>query len=233
LLGASSITPLVVVVGFYPPFDFENLDDDRFNIRDKEKGYNMDFMSYANLFQANMDPLALLDPATLEKYSQRTFQTFFQHFASKTRWIDGQSMVYEKAPDDSAGKVKVTTTQRIETLTMVASATWLSLAIIFILVVILCICIVALKIVYPHNVLRSNIECIADVLVLIEGSEALLQCAGRHDARMLTEKGLRTRLGWFKDREGVVRYGVEIVDAPGVEWIDKPSGFEMVGRRDS
>jgi hypothetical protein len=192
----------------------------------------MDFMSYANLFQANMDPLVLLDPATLEKYSQRTFQTFFQHFASKTKWIDGQSMVYKNAPDDRAGKFEVATTQRIETLNMVASATWLSLAIIFILVVILSICIVTLKIVYPDNIMRNNIECIADVLVLIEGSEALLQCAERHDTNMLTDNGLRTRLGWFKDREGVVRYGVEIVDAPGVEWIEKPGGIEGERRRE-
>jgi hypothetical protein len=192
----------------------------------------MDFMSYANLFQANMDPLVLLDPATLEKYSQRTFQTFFQHFASKTKWIDGQSMVYKNAPDDRAGKVEVATTQRIETLNMVASATWLSLAIIFILVVILSICIVTLKIVYPDNIMRNNIECIADVLVLIEGSEALLQCAERHDTNMLTDNGLRTRLGWFKDREGVVRYGVEIADAPGVEWIEKPDGIEGERRRE-
>jgi hypothetical protein len=192
----------------------------------------MDFMSYANLFQANMDPLVLLDPATLEKYSQRTFQTFFQHFASKTKWIDGQSMVYKNAPDDRAGKFEVATTQRIETLNMVASATWLSLAIIFILVVILSICIVTLKIVYPDNIMRNNIECIADVLVLIEGSEALLQCAERHDTNMLTDNGLRTRLGWFKDREGVVRYGVEIADAPGVEWIEKPDGIEGERRRE-
>jgi hypothetical protein len=190
----------------------------------------MDFMSYANLFQANMDPLVLLDPATLEKYSQRTFQTFFQHFASKTKWIDGQSMVYKNAPDDRAGKFEVATTQRIETLNMVASATWLSLAIIFILVVILSICIVTLKIVYPDNIMRNNIECIADVLVLIEGSEALLQCAERHDTNMLTDNGLRTRLGWFKDREGVVRYGVE--NAPGVEWIEKPDGIEGERRRE-
>jgi hypothetical protein len=191
----------------------------------------MDFMSYANLFQANMDPLALLDPTTFEKYSQRTFQTFFQHFASKAKWIDGQSMVYEKLTDPAAEKIEVTTTQRIETLTMVPSATWLSLAIIFILIVILSICIVVLKIVYPHDIMRNNIECLADVLVLIEGSEALLQCAERHDARMLMDDGLRTRLGWFKDREGVVRYGIEIVDAPGVEWIGKPDGFDMEERR--
>jgi hypothetical protein len=65
LLGASSIAPLEVSTGFYPPFEFENLDDDRFNIRDANKGYNMDFMSYANLFQANMDPNVLLDTDVL------------------------------------------------------------------------------------------------------------------------------------------------------------------------
>jgi hypothetical protein len=233
LLGASSIAPLVVQVGFYPPFDFENIDDDRFNIRDKEKGYNMDFMSYANLYQANMDPSALLDPIILEKYSQRTFQTFFQHFASKTKWTDGQIMVYEKPTSSHTDKVKVTTTQRIETLTMIASATWLSLAIIFILVVILIIVIVSLKILYPHNIMRNNIDCLADVLDLIQGSEALLWYAERHDVKKLRESGLKTRLDWFKDRGGAVRYGVELLDAPWIEWIEKPDDFEMDERTEA
>ncbi|KAF9697965.1 hypothetical protein EKO04_004197 [Ascochyta lentis] len=227
LLGASSIAPLVTKIGFYPPFDFENLDDDRFNIRDKEKGYNMDFMSYSNLYQANMDPLALLDTDVLMNYSQRTFQTFFQHFASQTKWVNGQMMAYESNASDNIGKVEVTTTQRIETLTMVTSATWLSLAIIFILVIIASILIVSLKIVYPHDILPSNIECLSDLIALVEGSEGLLWFAQRHDIKTLRESGLKTRLGWFKDRGGAVRWGIELIDAPGVEWIEKPGAFEM------
>jgi hypothetical protein len=29
-------------------------------------------------------------------------------------------------------------------------------------------------------------------------------------------------LGWFRDRRGIVRWGIEIVDAEGVEWTDGP-----------
>ncbi|KAF2998237.1 hypothetical protein E8E13_005769 [Curvularia kusanoi] len=227
LLGASSIAPLPVSVGFYPPFDFENLDDDRFNIRDAEKGYNMDFMSYANLYQANMDPNILLNTDVLMNYTQRTFQTFFQHFASQTKWLDGQMMAYESISGDDTKSIEVTLTQRIETMTMVPSATWLSLAIILILIIILAILVIALKFVYPHDTLRNNIECLADVLTLIQGSDGLLWFAERHDIKTLQESGMSTKLGWFKDRTGKVRWGVELVDAPGIEWIDEPRAFEM------
>lgn len=227
LLGASSIAPLRVSPGFYAPFNYENLDDDRFNIRDKEKGYNMDFMSYANLYQANMDSMSLLDPDVLLNYSQRTFQTFFQHFASQTKWFDGQLMAYERTTGDGNKQVEVTITQRVETLKMIPSATWLSVAIIASLVVILTILIVSLRIIYPHDVLQNNIACLADMFALIEGSEGLLWFAERHDIETLRESGLHTRLGWFKDRMGTVRWGVELVDAPGVEWIEQPEAFEM------
>jgi hypothetical protein len=60
------------------------LEDQWFNIRDIRQGLNLDFMSYANLVQANMDPLALLDPETLLKHTQRTFETFLQHYASQS-----------------------------------------------------------------------------------------------------------------------------------------------------
>jgi hypothetical protein len=227
LLGASSIAPLEVSTGFYPPFEFENLDDDRFNIRDANKGYNMDFMSYANLFQANMDPNVLLDTDVLLNYTQRTFQTFFQHFASQTKWLDGQMMTYESTSGDDSKQIEVTLTQRIETLNMVPSATWLSLAIILILIIILAILIVALKVVYPHDTLRNNIACLADMLALIQGSDGLLWFAERHDIKTLRESGMSTRLGWFKDRNGTVRWGIELVDAPGIEWIEEPRAFEM------
>ena len=91
-----------------------------------------------------MDPNVLLDTDVLLNYTQRTFQTFFQHFASQTKWLDGQMMAYESTTADESKQIEVTLTQRIETLNMVPSATWLSLAIIFILIIILAILIVAL-----------------------------------------------------------------------------------------
>lgn len=193
----------------------------------------MDFMSYSNLYQANMDPNVLLDDDILTNYTQHTFQTFFQHFASQTKWLDGQLMAYESTSGDHPQRVQVTLTERIETLQMVRSATWLSVAIIFILVIILIVLIVALKVVYPHDILRNNIESLADMLALIEGSEGLLWFAERHDIRTLRESGMTTRLNWFKDRAGTTRWGIELVDAPGVEWIEKPSAFEMSRLRES
>lgn len=233
LLGASSIAPLLTSVGYYLPFDFENLDDDRFNIRDAEKGYNMDFMSYANLYQAKMDPSVLLDPDVLMNFTQRTFQTFFQHFASQTKWLDGQMMAYERVPTENSKQIEIMLTQRIETLQMVPSATWLSLAIIFVLIIILVILIIALRKIYPHDILRNNITCLADMLALLAGSDALLWFAERHDINALRESGMSTRLGWFKDRAGTVRWGIELIDAPGIEWIEKPQAFELDRARTS
>ncbi|CAO2656417.1 Nn.00g052200.m01.CDS01 [Neocucurbitaria sp. VM-36] len=229
MLVASSIAPFVTYIGYYPPFDFENLDDERFNIRDKSRGLNMDLMSYSNLFQAGMDPLALLDPEKLLDYSQNTFQTFFQHYASQTKWTDGKMMAYEEISDGPDTKVEVVVTERIETLTMVPSATWLSLAIIFILLLILVTLIASLKVVYPRTIMQRNVESLADVLALIEGSHELLGYAKTYDIKELERSGLKTKLGWFRDGTGIVRWGIEVVDAERVEWVGKP---EMMATRE-
>ena len=193
----------------------------------------MDFMSYANLHQANMDPNVLLDPDVLMNYTQHTFQIFFQHFVSQTKWLNGEMMAYESVSGDDSKQVEVTLTQRIETLEMVPSATWLSIVIIFILVIILGVLIITLKAIYPHDTLRNNIASLADMLALIEGSEGLLWFAERHDIETIRESGMSTRLGWYKDRSGTTRWGIELVDAPGIEWIEKPSAFEMDRLRES
>jgi hypothetical protein len=225
LLGASSFSPFAYRdYESRSPFEFENLQDERFNIRDNNKGLNMDLMSYSNLFQANMDPIALLDPETLLNYTQHTFQTFFQHYASRTKWTDGTMMAWEKVQGQ---QVEVITSERIEHLAMTPSATWLSLVIIFILMLILAILTATLKIVYPRTVLKHKIECLADTLVLIGGSQGLLDYAERYDIDEFRRSGLKTRLGWFRDENGITRWGIEVVDAAGVEWVEKPKGMVM------
>ncbi|KAF2129747.1 hypothetical protein P153DRAFT_366257 [Dothidotthia symphoricarpi CBS 119687] len=199
-------------------FNFEDLEDERFNIRDKDNGLNMDFMSYSNYVQANKDPTALLNAETLLKYSQHTFQTFFQHFASQTSWIDGQPMVHQKI---SGQKVDVITTERIEVLAMVEGATWLCLAILFLLVVILGVLVVSLKQVYPRKTMLCDLECLADVLAMIENSHELLRLVEKYTMKELKERGMKTRLGWFRDTKGVLRWGIEVVDVNGVEWVEK------------
>jgi len=125
----------------------------------------MDFTSYSSLYQAKMGLLVPLDTGVLLTYSQCTFHTSFQHFASQTKWVDGHMLAYSGTTGDDSEKVKIMTT---------TSATWLSLAITFVLVIVLIILTVTLKTLYPRDLLRNNNKCVADVLALIKGNEELL-----------------------------------------------------------
>jgi hypothetical protein len=207
----------------------EDVSSERFSIRDTDKGLNMDFMSYSNYFLAKQDPTALLDPNTLFEQSEKTFQTFFKHFATTGRWSYGSTnkrTVYNDAYGLYRGEeVNGTLAQRIEVLAMNEVATWLSLAIIFLLIVILLVLIVSLQIVYPSSSMRHHVECLADVLLLVAGSDELLKIV--HEGVDRPENSaVSTQLGWFKDRRGTVRWGVEVVSAEGVEWLDGPEGKE-------
>tara|TARA_R110002003_G_scaffold68_14_gene6177 strand:+ start:13313 stop:13774 length:462 start_codon:yes stop_codon:yes gene_type:complete len=104
----------------------EDLTSERFAIGDLDKGLNMDFMSYANYYLANKDPTLLLDPEKLLQHSEKTFQTFFKHFAATgTTTIEtGQtrSAVYDAFPGLWIGS-NGTLSERIEVLTMNETAT--------------------------------------------------------------------------------------------------------------
>jgi hypothetical protein len=205
--------------------NMEDLDDERFNVRDTNLGLNMDFMSYANYVRANSSSTALLDADTLREHTQQTFQTFFAHYASTARWIDGQKIVYDEltGEGEQGQKVNVTISEPIEVLAMTQTATWLSLGILFVLMLILVILIVSLKIVYPRTILQHKVECLADVIAMVEGSENLLACTEQYDARDLKKSGIKTRLGWFRNnRTGVTRWGIEVDGADGVEWVERP-----------
>lgn len=67
----------------------ENLAAERFALRDTDKGTNMDYISYASFILANKDPIAFLNTSLLQTYSQKTFQTFFEHFVSSANWTYG------------------------------------------------------------------------------------------------------------------------------------------------
>lgn len=58
----------------------EDLSDKTFNFR--LPGLNADFMSYATYALAQKNPLALLDPSTLEEFTNTAFSVFFQHYAA-------------------------------------------------------------------------------------------------------------------------------------------------------
>lgn len=203
----------------------EDVTSERFSIRDTDKGLNMDFMSYSNYFLAKQDATALLDPDTLLKQSEKTLQTFFKHFATTGRWSYGNNdkrTVYDDVHSLYQGEeVNGTLAERIEVLAMNEIATWLSLTIIFLLIAILVVLIVSLQVVYPSTSMRHHIECLADVLLLVAGSEELMKTV-QEGVDGPENSVVRTRLGWFKDRSGVVRWGIEVVGAEGVEWLDGP-----------
>jgi hypothetical protein len=206
----------------------EDRENERFNIRDTDQGLNVDFMSYANWHLANKDSEALLNTTTLLHHSEKTLQTFFKHFAvSGTVSINGlngpEKTVYE---DNSFAAFSGDTTNgtlstRIEILAMNEVATWLSLGILFILIIILSVLIVSLQVVYPSSCMQRHVECLADVLVMVAGSDELKRLVHEQGVEGLEKCDVETRLGWFRDKRGVVRWGIEVVDGD-VEWLEGP-----------
>ncbi|KAF2146972.1 uncharacterized protein K452DRAFT_337305 [Aplosporella prunicola CBS 121167] len=66
--------------------------------------------------------------------------------------------------------------------------------------------------------LHRDIECVADVLILVAGSDKLLQMIRERGVSGLKDddRGLMAGLDWFKGSDGQMRWGVEIVE-PEVE----------------
>lgn len=219
LTAAHIIDPPATSSDFEQYKDLENVKSERFNIRDTRKGINMDFMSYANYVLASENYTALLDVETLSKYSERTFQTFFKHFVVSARWGDERA-AYERVDPQNAQRTKVTVSTRTKSLGMSKTATWLSLAIIFLLIIILIVLMLSLEIVYPKTSMQRNIDCIADVLLMVAGSDDLVSFIQENDERVLKKSNAKTRLGWFRDKRGVVRWGIEFEDE--VEWVNNP-----------
>lgn len=123
--------------------------------------------------------------------------------------------------------VSATITQRVELLQMNGIAVWLSLSILVWLIATTAVVAVLQKR-YFGSLVR-NVECLGDVLVLIAGSANLLQLVRDIQAGRLVKgdyEHLRTRLGWFVDREGGLRWGVEMEESfargPGVQWVRAP-----------
>ncbi|KAJ5137520.1 hypothetical protein N7526_003753 [Penicillium atrosanguineum] len=116
--------------------------------------------------------------------------------------------------------------QRIELLQMNTVAVWLSIGIMGWLIITTAVVAVLQKR-YFGSLVR-NVECLGDVLVLIAGSANLLQVVREIQAGRLRPddyEHLRTRLGWFVDEDGGLRWGIEMeesfAEGPGVNWISE------------
>ncbi|KAI4627930.1 hypothetical protein J4E80_002065 [Alternaria sp. BMP 0032] len=213
----------------------EETASERFNIRDRDRGLNVDFMSYANWNLANKDTESLLNATTLLRHSEKTLQIFFKHFVNSGssslsgRWSSSgpERAAYQRA---SSQPVNGTFTKRVEVLAMNETATWLSLTILILLIVILVILVVSLQIVYPSSCMQHRVECLADALAMVAGSEGLIGLIEEQSVDGFAKSGRLTKLGWFRDARGDVRWGVELVDAEGVEWVDGPEEVASAGR---
>lgn len=224
----------------------EPLYDNSFVMRDREIGMNMDLMTYSMYSLAKKDPQALLDYATLVAHADQTFQTFFQHFISHGLSLDQGGLGYQRIGDNSTDMlgapvtrdgralpqreyverntnrtVEVLVSRRIQVLHLNSIATYLSVAIIIWLVgttaVVSC-----LQRKYTNPMIR-DVQLIADVLVLVAGSDQLMRLVEERGVGLKKANDVKAMLGWFKGRDGEGRWGIEVVGgSEAVEWVDAP-----------
>ncbi|KAI1360722.1 hypothetical protein F5Y08DRAFT_39755 [Xylaria arbuscula] len=206
----------------------ESLEDQTFNIR--QPGLNVDLMTYSMLSLVNYDHEALLDLETLQRTAQQTFTALFQNYASTNVSFGNGGYVFqpleEKLPADLDGPVKRSSradtapangtvvmhiARPVELLKISKTAAWICLSILAYLIVVGVILTIASWRYYSSLLLR-RINSIADVAVLMAGSERLLGLA-RETAvnKMKLDAGTRVRLGWFNDTNGTTRWGIEVV----------------------
>jgi hypothetical protein len=233
--------------------------EDTFKIRDSVQGLNLDLMSYAMYKLANQDPKALLNSTIMLQHAQTTFSTFFQHFASVNARPDAPFGAYQNIGDNSLDEelaynfsyrfprhydpyvpenvyrklntsrvVNGTVSTRIEFLRMNNVATWLSVVSLGWLI---CTSIIVIAVQRSFlSFLLRDIESLADVLVLVAGSENLLKLVRENDIKALTKNPkTMTKLGWFRGKDGKIRWGVEVVGDVGldaVEWVDGPDDVD-------
>jgi hypothetical protein len=231
---------------------YEALSENAFVFRDPNNGINMDLMAYSMYTLAEQDPEALLNYTILAGHADRTFQTFFQQFVNSELSLSKGGYAYQPIGDNSMellGRpidvngtllseksfpvlntnrtITASISHRIRVLHMNATATYLSIAIliwlIFTTITVLC-----LQRRYT-SFMNRDVQLIADMLVLIVGSDNFLELVMEKGVDLKGNKDIKTILGWFKDRDGQVRWGVEVVGGRNaVDWVDAPkTGFHV------
>ncbi|KAI1106361.1 hypothetical protein F4804DRAFT_330350 [Jackrogersella minutella] len=215
----------------------EETDDQTFNIR--QAGLNVDLMTYSMLSLVNYDHEALLDMNTLQSTAQKTFTALFQNYASNNVSFETGGYVfqspsealpsdldtivnYTRRADDAAAPASSTVTlhvsRPVELLQMSKPAAWICMLILGYLIVASVILTVASRR-YTKMLLR-RIESIADIVVLMAGSEKLLQLAREKSIRDLkADHSTKARLGWFTGADGTLRWGIELVGGDSAKGI--------------
>lgn len=99
-------------------------------------------------------------------------------------------------------------------------ATWLCIALLSVIIAIVACLMVSLKFMYPPTLMMRNVKCLADIVLMVEESSNFLEKIARNGPDISKQSSLQTRLGWFRTRTGVVKWGIEVVDhSNGVEWV--------------
>ena len=194
-------------------------------------------MTYAMLSMVGNDQTALLDPDTLSRLANKTFSTFFQHYASSnvTRETGGWTWqrINETLPAElgkpgnygkrdesstlarraSAGNVaNVTITKLVVLLKTSRTAFWISAIILEWLI--LTAAATALLSCSYIGYFEKRIDTVADVLALVVSSDELLELIKTNDPDDLKRNwSVRTQLGWLITRAKERRYGIEVVSA--------------------
>jgi hypothetical protein len=215
-------------------------------MRDNTTGLNLDFMLYAVYARAGFNATALLDPVLLASASQKVFSTFFQHFVNSNLSRESGGYVYQPRgtklkinspmddmpiqymPDGSiapkfedivrntSATTKAELSTQVEVLQMNLVAFWIATSIlIWLIITIILLGSVQRK--YYGGMMR-NIECVADVLVLIAGSERLLEVIREKGFdTIVKEDKMLTRMGWFRDADGTMRWRIDLVEEKQVK----------------
>ncbi|KAI1388600.1 uncharacterized protein F4822DRAFT_251261 [Hypoxylon trugodes] len=196
----------------------------------REPGLNVDLMTYSMLALANNDHEALLNLDTLRHTAQRTFSAMFQNFASKNVSFENGGYVFQSLNENplihvngvtlensTVPKPPVNTTINLhvsrpaELLQMSKPAAWICMIILGYLVIVSIVLTIASRR-YTKMLIRK-LDSIADIAVLVAGSEKLLKLARSKSLQELKNDHVtRAKLDWFTGADGMLRWGIELVN---------------------
>lgn len=235
LLEASAVGSSIAV-GAQPSQVPQNEDDHAFNFR--ERGLNVDFMTYAMLALVNNDKDALLDVSTMIEKADRVFSTFFKHYASTSVNFTDGGRVYQpiglRLPsnlsdpftsaigyinDDAVDAPRTRTIQLSvphDMLVMSPVAEFLCIGVL----VFLLATVVVVYVFHRHTfkVLPRDPDTLANIIAFVYGSSKLLEWAeqrrenGDWSVETVSE-GYDSRIDVFADKSGMERWGIEIEKA--------------------
>jgi hypothetical protein len=192
-------------------------------------------------YLADRNTSALLTNTT--RYSElvdQTFRTFFAHFVAgdagsisrrayqkvgdkmpdlgrKVVYDTESGLLKQEDPETYPSRstditVDAQLNRRVQLLKMNPAATWISLSILITLVLI------TIVVLFFHrrflSPLYRNVDCMADIMLLIAGSDHLLALVKERGIEALREdENLLVRLGWFRSENGQLRWGIEVLDS--------------------